>query len=113
MARFVAEAIEFDAFDVVVAGDDVEHSKPHPAAYLRAAQLLGVDPGDCVAIEDSPPGVGSAVAAGAATIGVPLHVALVTDGSFVSWPTLEGRTVGDLAGVLAQSRRRSLEEIQS
>jgi HAD superfamily hydrolase (TIGR01509 family) len=113
MARFVADAIEFDAFDVVVAGDDVEHSKPHPAAYLRAAQLLGVDPGDCVAIEDSPPGVGSAVAAGAATIGVPLHVALVTDGSFVSWPTLEGRTVGDLAGVLAQSRRRSLEEIQS
>jgi HAD superfamily hydrolase (TIGR01509 family) len=113
MARFVAEAIDFDAFDVVVAGDDVAHSKPHPAAYLRATELLGIDPIDCVAIEDSPPGVASAVAAGAATIGVALHVALIADGSFERWPTLEGRTVDDLAEVLAQSRRRSLERVQS
>jgi HAD superfamily hydrolase (TIGR01509 family) len=113
MARFVAETIDFDAFDEVVAGDDVAHSKPHPAAYLRAAELLGVRPADCVAIEDSPPGVASAVASGAATIGVESHVRLVDDGSFVSWPTLEGRTLADLSDVLAQSRRRSFEEVQS
>jgi HAD superfamily hydrolase (TIGR01509 family) len=113
MAHFVAEAIDFDAFDYVVAGDDVAHSKPHPAAYLRAAELLGVNPADCVAIEDSPPGIASAVAAGAATIGIPLNVTLVADGSYVSWPTLKGRTVADLAEVLARSRIRALEEVQS
>jgi HAD superfamily hydrolase (TIGR01509 family) len=104
LARLVNETIDFDAFDAIVAGDDVEHSKPHPAAYLRAVELLGVNPADCVAIEDSPPGVASASAAGAATIGVPLNVSLIEDGSFTVWPTLEGRTVADLAGVLAASR---------
>jgi len=104
MAHLVAEAIDFEAFEVVVAGDDVEHSKPHPAAYLRATELLGVDPSDCVAIEDSPPGVASASAAGAATIGVPLHVPLLDDGSFTVWPSLAGRTVSDLARVLASAK---------
>ena len=108
LASIVVETIDFDAFDVVVAGDDVEHSKPHPAAYLRAAELLGVDPVDCVAIEDSPPGVASASAAGAATIGVPLNVPLPEDGSFVSWPTLAGRSVSDLSEVLVASKLRAL-----
>jgi HAD superfamily hydrolase (TIGR01509 family) len=112
MARFVASAIDFDAFDHVVAGDDVTHSKPHPAAYLRATELLGVNPVDCVAIEDSPPGVASAVAAGAATIGVPLHVSLPVDGSFVSWPTLAGRTVADLADVLGAAKQRAPSGVQ-
>jgi HAD superfamily hydrolase (TIGR01509 family) len=106
MAHLVADAIDFDAFEVVVAGDDVEHSKPHPAAYLRATELLGVDPTDCVAIEDSPPGVASATAAGAATIGVPLHVPLQEDGTFTIWPTLAQRTVSDLADVLAAAKSR-------
>jgi HAD superfamily hydrolase (TIGR01509 family) len=100
MAVAVAEAIDFDAFDVVVAGDDVTHAKPHPAAYLHAAELLGVDPAECVAIEDSAPGVAAAAASGAATIGVPLHVPLLADG-FTIWPTLLGRTVDDLSAVLA------------
>lgn len=104
LAHMVRETIDFDAFDQVVAGDDVEHSKPHPAAYLRAMELLGVNAADCVAIEDSPPGVASATAAGAATIGVPLNVPLPGDGSFVVWPTLAGRTVADLAEVLANSK---------
>jgi HAD superfamily hydrolase (TIGR01509 family) len=108
LARLVVETIDFGAFDQVVAGDDVAHSKPHPAAYLRAAELLGVDPTDCVAIEDSPPGVASATASGAATIGVPLNVPLLDDGSFVTWSTLEGRTVADLVEVLSASRRRAL-----
>jgi HAD superfamily hydrolase (TIGR01509 family) len=101
LATMVDEAIEFDAFDFVVAGDDVTHAKPHPEAYLRAAQLLEVNPADCVAIEDSSPGVAAAVASGAATIGVPLNVALLDDGSFTVWETLAGRTVEDLGGVLA------------
>jgi HAD superfamily hydrolase (TIGR01509 family) len=103
LAHVVAAAIEFDAFAVVVAGDDVEHSKPHPEAYLRAAELLGVDPRDCVAIEDSSPGVTAAMASGAATIGVPLNVPLPAGDGFVTWPTLLGRTAEDLSDVLAHA----------
>jgi HAD superfamily hydrolase (TIGR01509 family) len=110
LAHIVNEIIDFDAFDHVVAGDDVTHSKPHPAAYHRAMELLGVAATDCVAIEDSPPGVASATAAGAATIGVPLHVPLLDDGSFEVWSTLAGRTVSDLAGVLARSKSDAARE---
>jgi HAD superfamily hydrolase (TIGR01509 family) len=58
-------------FDVVVTRSDVTHAKPHPEPYLLAAQRLGVDPADCVAVEDSYAGVRSAVAAGIATVMVP------------------------------------------
>jgi HAD superfamily hydrolase (TIGR01509 family) len=110
LAQTVTAAIDFDAFDHIVAGDDVEHSKPHPAAYLRATELLGVDPADCVAIEDSAPGVASAVAAGAATIAVPLNSVLPDDGGFVVWRTLSGHTVDDLASVLATAKRLTAVE---
>lgn len=58
-------------FDVVVTRNDVTQAKPHPEPYLLAASRLGVDPADCVAIEDSPAGVRSATAAGIATVMVP------------------------------------------
>jgi HAD superfamily hydrolase (TIGR01509 family) len=109
LATAVASEIGFTAFDVIVAGDDVTHAKPHPEAYLKAAELLGVSAHDCVAIEDSGPGVGAAVASGAATIGVPLNVPLFDDGSFAVWPTLAGRTVSDLGDVLELARVRRAE----
>lgn len=104
LATAVADAIDFEAFTVIVAGDDVEHAKPHPAAYLRAAELLGVNPADCVAIEDSGPGVAAAEASGAATIGVPLNVPLAATGAVTIWPTLAGRSVADLSAVLAEAQ---------
>lgn len=58
------------AFAVVVPGDEVTHGKPHPEPYLTAAARLGVDVRACVALEDSPPGIGSALASGARTIGI-------------------------------------------
>lgn len=51
-------------FEAVVTGDDVKQHKPHPEAYLRAAELLSVDPARCLAIEDSDIGAASAEAAG-------------------------------------------------
>lgn len=71
MAQLVADHIEFDAFDVIVSGDQVINGKPHPEPYLRACEALGVDPRQTIAIEDSNTGARSAVAAGCVTIGVP------------------------------------------
>ena len=47
-------------FDVLVCGQDVTATKPDPEPYLLAAKLIGVPPGDCFALEDSPNGVASA-----------------------------------------------------
>lgn len=51
-------------FDLVVALEDVEETKPAPDGYLKAMSLLGVDPAHCVAYEDSTAGMESARAAG-------------------------------------------------
>jgi HAD superfamily hydrolase (TIGR01509 family) len=63
-------------FDAVVAGDEVDQTKPHPMPYLTAARLIGADPAACVAVEDSPNGITSAVAAGCAVLGVPCEIRL-------------------------------------
>ena len=58
------------AFDLVVGGDDVINGKPAPDIYLKAAAGLGLPPGECIAIEDSPVGIAAAGAAGIYTIAV-------------------------------------------
>ena len=107
MALQVAAAIGDDVFDVVVAGDDVANPKPHPEPYLRAAELLGVDIADCVALEDSQFGLVSAVSSGAATIGIPLHLTLHEGPTHELWPSLAGRDVDDLSAALARHQHRA------
>lgn len=104
MADTVVDLIDFDAFDVVIAGDDSTRPKPFPDPYLQACEALGVTPDEVVAIEDSPNGLRSAVASGAAVIGVPLMVSLTGAGAHVLWPTLEGRTAADVASFHAAHR---------
>ncbi|KZE32600.1 HAD family hydrolase [Microbacterium sp. T32] len=99
MALSVVDLIDFPAFDVVVAGDDVTRPKPYPDPYLQAADALGVAIGDTVAIEDSPNGLRSALASGAVTLGVPLMVSLDEVGAHALWPTLAGRGAADLAAL--------------
>lgn len=103
MALAIAEATGAD-FDVVIAGDEVEKGKPDPEAYLRAADALGVDIVDCVAIEDSEVGVAAAAASGASTIAVPSHVTLPESSAYALWPTLDGRGLLDLSAVHAVRR---------
>lgn len=55
---------------VVVTADDVERGKPHPDPFLLAAERLGVDPADCLVVEDAPGGLTAAQAAGCATLAV-------------------------------------------
>ena len=76
--------------------DEVAHGKPHPEPYRAAARLLGVEPADCVAIEDSPTGVRSAVAAGVPTIAVPHVVAVPEQAGAVHLDTLAGVTPASL-----------------
>ena len=73
-AQVVADGAPAGTFAHLVTGDEVTHGKPHPEPYLVAAELLGARPQDCVAIEDSGPGITSALASGARTLGVPAEV---------------------------------------
>jgi HAD superfamily hydrolase (TIGR01509 family) len=58
-------------FAALITKDLQTRGKPHPEPYLKAAEALGVAPGDCLALEDSHNGVRSAAAAGMMTIMVP------------------------------------------
>jgi len=59
-----------DEFDVIATREDVEHGKPDPEMHLLVARELGVEPAECLAIEDSPAGIEAALAAGAEAIAV-------------------------------------------
>lgn len=104
IAHRVANAISGVTFSAIVAGDQVTNSKPHPEIYLLATERLGVNPRDCVAIEDSPVGVTAASSAGLFTIGVPLFLSLDETPASLLWPTLAGRTPEDIFDAFATSR---------
>jgi HAD superfamily hydrolase (TIGR01509 family) len=105
LADAVVSVLPAGTFAAVVTGDEVRHGKPHPESYLTAAARLGVPPGECVAIEDSPPGVLSARAAGAAVVAVP-HVVPVPPGpGIVVLDTLEGLSAAGLAHIAGLPRR--------
>lgn len=101
--RFVAPilaALPSDTFSAIVTGDVVRRGKPDPEPYLTAATMLGVEPIDCVAIEDSTTGATSAVAAGCTVLVVPNHVRV---------DPAPGRSFADsLLGVDAAALRRLL-----
>jgi len=93
-AEAVIAALPAGRFATVVTGDEVTWGKPHPEPYLAAARDLGVDPPDCVAIEDSPTGAASAQAAGMPVLAVEHLVPI---------PPAPGRRVlASLAGVRAE-----------
>jgi HAD superfamily hydrolase (TIGR01509 family) len=93
MALEVAAAIDFDAFDVVLGGDQVEQGKPHPEPYLKAASMLGFEPARCIAFEDSLNGLRSAEAAGTVAVGIPNVIDLPQQEGRIIWPTLEGVSI--------------------
>jgi HAD superfamily hydrolase (TIGR01509 family) len=70
----VEEVLKLDElsrfFSAVVSGSDVQRGKPAPDIFLRAAELLRVEPVDCWVVEDSKPGVAAALAAGMRVIAI-------------------------------------------
>jgi HAD superfamily hydrolase (TIGR01509 family) len=103
-ADAVVSRMGFDAFDLVIAGDEVTHGKPHPEPYLKAAEKLGVDIADCIAFEDSISGLHSAEASGAIAIGVPNLVQIPSNPNRILWPTMQGVTVSDLKNIYQEKR---------
>ena len=94
----VVRALPAGSFTTTVVGDEVTEGKPHPEPYLLAAKKLGVDPSDCLAIEDSPTGARSALAAGCWVLGVPNVVDIPDDlgPRLCLVDTLDGLSLEDL-----------------
>ena len=88
-------------FRAVVDGHQVSHPKPHPEIYLRAADLLGMAPANCVVFEDSHSGVAAARAAGMRVVGVltthgdlpdtGLNIDNFLNGELETWLAVESR----------------------
>lgn len=88
-------------FTVTVCGDEVARGKPAPDIYLRAAELLDLDPADCLAVEDSVAGATSAEAAGCVVVVVPSEVDVPLGARRTRVDSLDVVTVADLAGIHA------------
>jgi HAD superfamily hydrolase (TIGR01509 family) len=93
-------------FAATVCGDEVVNGKPDPDPYLRAAELLGLDPADCLAIEDSVTGTASAEAAGCPVLVVPNEVEVPGSARRRQVTSLSAVSVEDLWAVYAELTER-------
>jgi HAD superfamily hydrolase (TIGR01509 family) len=74
-------------FKAVVIGDELAHGKPHPMPYLEGLRAVNAAPASSLAFEDSRSGIGSASAAGIATVGIRTslsHAELVEAGARIT-----------------------------
>jgi HAD superfamily hydrolase (TIGR01509 family) len=102
LTELALDTIGRELFDTSVCGDEVDGlNKPHPEPYRRAARRLGVEPTSCVAIEDSPTGVESAVGAGCTVLVVPCEVPVAPGERRVFRESLAGLRPEDLTALLA------------
>lgn len=69
--RYLAKAGVAGCFKGQVCGDEVTSGKPAPEVFLKAAALAGVEPADCMVLEDSPNGIRAGAAAGCKAVMVP------------------------------------------
>ena len=100
-ADAVMTTVPEGSFVLSMTGDEVSRGKPHPEPYRKASHALGVDPTECVAIEDSRTGVASALGAGCATLGVPHVVSLAAAPGLTIVESLEGVDLSFLRSLVA------------
>nr|WP_207223546.1 HAD family phosphatase [Pseudonocardia sediminis] len=101
LTELALDTLGRESFAATVCGDEVEHPKPAPDPYRRAAELLGLDPARCLAVEDSPTGAVSAETAGCAVLVVPCEVPVPDGPRRVQRTSLTGVTLSDLASIHA------------
>jgi HAD superfamily hydrolase (TIGR01509 family) len=94
-----ASGFQDGEFDTVVSADDVDRPKPAPDIYLAACRALDAEPARSAALEDSPPGVQSARAAGLYVIAVPYFDDHELDGASLVAPSLADPSVAAALGV--------------
>ncbi|MEO6159168.1 MAG: HAD-IA family hydrolase, partial [Ilumatobacteraceae bacterium] len=104
-ADTVVAALPPGSFDVVITGDEVTNGKPHPEPYITAADRLGVAAKNCVALEDSPTGVRSAVAAGCAVFAIPNVVDIAPGPGYTVVASLTDLTAAQLGATAGRARR--------
>ncbi|WP_405867934.1 HAD family phosphatase [Streptomyces sp. NBC_01515] len=103
--RFVRAALEHlglaKRLRAVVCGEDVARVKPAPDPYLRAAAELGVPSSWCLAVEDSPAGIRSAIAADMHVLAIPRSATTLPD-SVAHLPTAQARTATEALPLLTR-----------
>ena len=93
LAGFRLASVGLPSPRVLISADDVQRGKPAPDGYLLAAERLGVAPGECIVIEDTPPGIEAGRAAGATVLAVATTFpAPELDGAHVVVPSLASVT---------------------
>ena len=99
----VLAALPAGSFTAAITGDEVPagRGKPHPEPYLLGAAACGADPADCLAIEDSPTGVRSALDAGSRVLGVPNIKHLTPAPRLTIVDSLDGLHLDDLATIMS------------
>jgi HAD superfamily hydrolase (TIGR01509 family) len=102
--RFVDRVLSFsgidaDSFGALVTVEDVAYPKPAPDLYLAACAALGADPARSAALEDSPPGVASARAAGMFVVAVPYFPDQTIPGASLIASTLADPAVAEALGL--------------
>lgn len=106
LTELALDGIGREHFTVSVCGDEVPRGKPDPDPYLRAAELLGVDVRDCLAVEDSPTGALAAERAGAAVLVVPCEVPVPAGPGRVERDSLVGLTAAGVRDDYTRARGR-------
>ena len=109
MADALVSRLPEGTFDAVVTSKSVTAHKPSPEPYLKAAQMLGVDPARCVVLEDSISGIESALGAGTHPIAIPCMVDLpprpgqsrVASAEDLTWEALQQIAAGTPIDLLA------------
>jgi HAD superfamily hydrolase (TIGR01509 family) len=101
----IVPSLPADSFRAIVTGDDVVRGKPHPEPYLSGAAQLGVAPEACLALEDSPTGARSALAAGCVVVAVPNVVPVSEHLRHHELVTLEGVNVAHLRALHGAPRQ--------
>lgn len=96
----VMDALGREFFTCSVAEGEASASKPAPDPYLAAAALLGVDPRQCIAVEDTPLGVSAAEAAGCAVLAVPSTLPIENAYRRTVAPSLRGIDIHVLGALL-------------
>lgn len=93
-----------DAFKVIVTSDEIKNGKPHPETYLTVIQRLGMQPDECVVLEDAKSGIQSARAAGAYCIAIenPDAVAQDTSQANITVSSLDGVTANVIKSISTQ-----------